>query len=230
VPAFAPRADVAALVQRYAAAAQPVAARAVGRLAAPALKSANEAGEHVLGNLIADAHLAATRAAGAGGAQLALTNPGGVRADLVPAPDGSVSFGQLFSAQPFANMLVVKSFTGRQLRAILEQQFASATNTAENPYILSPSHNVRFAYDLSRPAGQRIVLLTVNGAPVRDDAVYRVASNNFLAGGGDNFTAFRDGTDSAGGMPDVEALEAYIAAAGTLTPPALGRVENRTPK
>jgi 5'-nucleotidase len=127
-------------------------------------------------------------------------------------------------------MLVVKSFTGRQLRAILEQQFASATNTAENPNILSPSHNVRFAYDLSRPAGQRIVLLTVNGQPVRDDAVYRVASNNFLAGGGDNFTAFREGADSAGGLPDVEALEAYVAAAGTLTPPALGRVENRTSK
>jgi 5'-nucleotidase len=230
VPAYQPRPDVAALVARYAAAAAPVSARAVGRLSAPALKAANEAGEHVLGNLIADAHLAASSAAGAGGAQLALTNAGGVRADLVPAPDGSVSFGQLFTAQPFANMLVVKSFTGRQLRAILEQQFASATNTAENPNILSPSHNVRFAYDLSRPAGQRIVLLTVNGQPVRDDAVYRVASNNFLAGGGDNFTAFRDGRDSAGGLPDVEALEAYVAAAGTLTPPALGRVENRTPK
>jgi 5'-nucleotidase len=230
VPAYPPRADVTALVARYAAAAAPVAARAVGRLEAPALKAANEAGEQVLGNLIADAHLAATRAQGAGGAQLALMNSGGVRADLVPAPDGSVSFGQLFAAQPFANMLVVKSFTGRQLRALLEQQFASAANTAEDPNILSPSHNVRFAYDLSRPAGQRMVLLTVNGQPVRDDAVYRVAINNFLGGGGDNFTLFRDGAEPSGGLPDVEALEAYLSAAGTLTPPALGRVENRTPK
>ncbi|HEY0084823.1 MAG TPA: 5'-nucleotidase C-terminal domain-containing protein, partial [Allosphingosinicella sp.] len=82
----------------------------------------------------------------------------------------------------------------------------------------------------SRAAGQRIVLLTVNGAAVRDDAVYRVASNNFLGGGGDNFTVFRDGKDAAGGASDVEALEAYIAAAGTLTVPALGRVENRSPK
>jgi 5'-nucleotidase len=230
VPAYQARADVAALVARYAAAAEPVAARPVGRLSAPALKAENEAGELVLGNLIADAHLAATSAPGTGGAQLALTNRGGVRADLVPAPDGSVSFGQLFTAQPFANTLVVKSYTGRQLRAILEQQFASGSNTVDNPYILSPSHNVRFAYDLSRPAGQRIVVLTVNGQPVRDHAVYRIATNNFLSGGGDNFTAFRDGTDTAGGLPDVEALEAYIAAAGTLTPPALGRVEDRTPK
>src|SRR3712207_7957456 len=90
-------------------------------------------------------------------------NPGGVRADLVPAADGGISFGQLFAAQPFANMMVVKSLTGRQLRAVLEQQFASGSNTPQNPYILSPSHNLRFAYDLSKPEGRRIVLLTVDG-------------------------------------------------------------------
>jgi 5'-nucleotidase len=228
VPGFAPRADVAALVARYAAAAEPVAARPVGRLAAPAVRAANDAGEHVLGNLIADAQLAATSGPGAGNAQIAFMNPGGVRADIVPAADGAVSFGQLFAAQPFANMLVVKSMTGRQVRAVLEQQFASGTNTAQNPYILSPSHNVRFAYDLGRPAGQRIVALTVDGQPVRDDAVYRVAMNSFLASGGDNFTVFREGTEPLGGVPDVDALETYIAARPSLALPALGRVENRT--
>jgi 5'-nucleotidase len=230
VPRYTPEPAVAALVERYSKAAEPIAARAVGRLAAPALKSANDNGESVLGNLIADAQLAATRGASNGNARIALTNSGGVRADLVPAADGGISFGQLFAAQPFANMMVVKSLTGRQLRAVLEQQFASGSNTAASPYILSPSHNLRFAYDLSRPEGQRIVLLTVDGQPVSDEAVYRVATNNFLAGGGDNFTKFREGTEPSGGVQDVDALEAYIAAAGSLTPPALGRVENRTPK
>jgi 5'-nucleotidase len=230
VPRYPAEAAVAALVDRYAKAAEPIAARAVGRLAGPALKSANENGESVLGNLIADAQLAATGGPANGGAQIALMNPGGIRSDLVPAADGGISFGQLFAAQPFANMMVVKGLTGRQLRAVLEQQFASGSNTAANPYILSPSHNLRFAYDLSKPEGQRIVLLTVDGQPVRDESVYRVAMNNFLAGGGDNFTLFRDGMDPAGGVQDVDALEAYIAAAGSLAPPALGRVENRTPK
>lgn len=230
VPRYPAEPAVAALVERYAEAAEPIAARAVGRLAGPALKSANEHGESVLGNLVADAQLAATQSAADGGARIALMNPGGVRADLVPAADGGISFGQLFAAQPFANMMVVKSLTGRQLRSVLEQQFASGSNTAANPYILSPSHNLRFAFDLSKPEGQRVVLLTVDGQPVRDEAIYRVAMNNFLAGGGDNFTAFREGTDSTGGVQDVEALEAYIAAAGSLAPPALGRVENRTPK
>jgi 5'-nucleotidase len=230
VPRYAADPEVAALVDRYAKAAEPISARAVGRLAGPALKAANEHGESVLGNLIADAQLAAARGPGAGGAQIALMNPGGVRADLVPAADGGISFGQLFAAQPFANMLVVKSLTGRQLRAVLEQQFASGSNSVQSPYVLSPSHNVRFAYDLSKPEGQRIVLLTVDGRPVRDDSVYRTAMNNFLAGGGDNFTVFKEGGEPTGGMQDVDALEAYIAAAGNLTPPALGRVENRTPK
>jgi 5'-nucleotidase len=230
VPRYAPEPAVAALVDRYVKAAEPIAARAVGRLAGPALKANNEHGESVLGNLVADAQLAATKGASNGNARVALMNPGGVRADLVPAADGGISFGQLFAAQPFANMMVVKSLTGRQLRAVLEQQFASGSNTAANPYILSPSHNLRFAYDLSKPEGQRIVLLTVDGQPVRDEAAYRVAMNNFLAGGGDNFTVFREGTDSTGGVQDVDALEAYIAAAGSLAPPALGRVENRTPK
>lgn len=230
VPAYPAEPAVAALVDRYVKAAQPIAARAVGRLAGAALKDNDANGESVLGNLIADAQLAATQGASSGNARIALMNPGGIRADLVPGADGGVSFGQLFAAQPFANMLVVKSLTGRQLRALLEQQFASGSNTAQNPYILSPSHNLRFAYDLSKPEGQRIVLLTVDGRPVRDETVYRVAMNSFLASGGDNFTVFREGTDTTGGLQDLDALEAYIAAAGSLTPPALGRIENRTPK
>ena len=226
-PRFPAEPQVAALVARYAAAAAPVAAERVGRLSAPALREANDAGEQVLGNLIADAQLAATSAAAAGGAEIAFMNAGGVRADLVPAADGAISFGQVFAVQPFGNTMMVKSFTGRQIRAILEQQFASGTNTAEKPNYLSPSASLNFAYDLTRPAGQRIVEVRVNGRPLEDGRVYRVAMSNFLASGGDNFTVFRDGTDQIGGISDVDALVAYLSAAGTLAPPAPGRVVKR---
>ena len=221
VPRFAADPKLAALVARYAAAAEPVAARPVGKLASAALKAANEAGESVLGNLIADAQLAATRAAGA---RVALMNPGGIRADLVPGPGGSVSYGQLFAVQPFANLLTVKSFNGRQLRALLEQQFASGANSAEQPNILSPSANLYFSYDLTRPAGARIVEVRIDGRPVREAETYRVATNSFLAGGGDNFTVFREGVAPAGGMIDVDALEAWFRARRSVTPPGLGRV------
>ncbi|QPQ55916.1 bifunctional metallophosphatase/5'-nucleotidase [Allosphingosinicella flava] len=228
-PRFPREPRVAALVDRYAAAVAPVAQRKVGTLAGPALRQANEAGESVLGALIADAHLAATSAPENGGAQIAFSNAGSLRADIVPAEDGSVTYGQLFAAQPFGNTLFVKSFTGRQIRALLEQQFNSGTNTAERPNMLLPSRGFTYGYDLSQPAGQRIIDIRLNGAPLDDAVVYRVAMNSFLATGGDNFTIFRDGGDPVGGPIDVDALERYIVASGRLAPPAANRITRITP-
>ncbi|HEY0414252.1 MAG TPA: bifunctional metallophosphatase/5'-nucleotidase [Allosphingosinicella sp.] len=215
---------IAALVARYAAAAAPLAQRVVGHMTGPALEDDTPSKEQVLGDLIADAHLAATRAAAAGGAQLAFTNGSGVRTDIEPGPDGRVTYGQIFAAQPFGNSLVVKTMTGRQIRQVLEQQFASRSNTPQHPSILLPSANVRFAYDLSRPAGERIVELTIDGAPVREETAYRVTMNSFLATGGDNFSVFAEGTDPVGGPQDIDALEAYFAASPTLVPPVPDRI------
>lgn len=226
---FAPDPDIAALVARYAEAALPISARIVGRLQGPAREEEVASGESVLGDLIADAHLAATRAPENGGAQIAFTNQTSVRDDVLPAADGSVTFGQLFTAQPFGNNLVVKSFTGRQLRALLEQQFASGANTVESPIMLLPSRGLTYAYDLTRPEGQRILELSLDGAPIRDEAQYRVAMNSFLATGGDNFTLFREGTEASGGPLDVEALERYIAERSPLAPPAADRIRRLSP-
>lgn len=228
-PRFTPDPEVAALIERYSAAAAPLAGRTVGRLGAPALKEETPSGESVLGDLIADAHLAETRAAENGGAQIAFTNQTSVRADLVPAADGAVTFGQLFTAQPFGNNLIVKSFTGRQLRALLEQQFASGTNTTERPIMLLPSRGLTYSYDLRRPEGRRILDLKLDGAPIEDARTYRVTMNSFLAAGGDNFTLFREGADQYGGRLDLEALEAYIAASSPLTPPAADRIRRISP-
>ena len=230
VSGFPPDPAVAALVDRYAAAIAPVAARVIGRLTGPASRERVESGESVLGDLIADAHLAATRAPDAGGAQIAFTNQTSVRADIIPAADGSVTFGQLFTAQPFGNNLVVKSFTGRELRAILEQQWASGTNTVTAPTMLTPSRGLTYSYDLRRPEGQRILDLRLNGQPLGDETLYRIAFNSFLASGGDNFTLFRGGRDMVGGPLDIDAIERYIAANSPLTPPAADRIRRLSPR
>jgi 5'-nucleotidase len=218
-PVFPPDPAVQALVARYAAAAAPIIARPIGRLAGPALKEDNDAGESVAGDLIADAFLAATSAPDAGNAVLAFTNQTSVRTDLIPAGDGTVTFGQLFAVQPFGNNLVVMTMTGRQIRAVLEQQFASGPNTVASPIMLQPSRGFSYSYDLRRPEGQRVQDMRLNGAPISDDASYRVTTNSFLAAGGDSFTVFRQGTNPAGGMQDVDALERYIAAMGPTPPP-----------
>jgi 5'-nucleotidase len=221
---------VAALIDRYAAAAAPLAARVLGRFTGPALRERSPSGETVAGNLIADAQLAATSAANAGGAQIAFMNGSGVRADIVPLADGSVTYGHIYAAQPFGNNLVVKTFTGRQVRMLLEQQFASGWNSVERPNMLMPSRGLTYAYDLSRPEGRRILDLKLNGRPIADAATYRVTMNSFLATGGDNFTVFREGTNQVGGPTDLDALERYIASASPLAPPAADRIANRTPR
>lgn len=218
-PVFPADPAVQALVARYAAAAAPIIARPIGHLAGSAMKQENDAGESSGGDLIADAFLTATNSPGTGNAQLAFTNQTSVRTDIIPAADGSVTFGQLFAMQPFGNNLVVLTMTGRQLRAALEQQFASGPNTVDSPIMLQPSRSFTYSYDLRQPEGQRIQDMRLNGAPMSDDTSYRVTINSFLASGGDSFTTFRQGTNPTGGVQDVDALESYIAAMGPNPPP-----------
>ena len=225
VPAFAPDPATKALVDRYVAAARPEASRIVGRLSGIAERKADADRESSAGNFIADAQLAAARGAGA---QIAFINSGGVRADLTPAADGAITFGDLFAMQPFGNSIVVKTLTGAQLKTLLEQQFASGTNTVASPNMLLPSHGFAFDYDLKRPAGQRIVRLALDGRAIDPAATYRVAVNNFMASGGDNFTVLIDGTDATDAGTDVDALEAYLRTGATV--PATDRIRDVTPK
>lgn len=219
LPIFPADPRVQALVTRYVAAAAPVAQRVVGRIGAQLLRQRNASGETQLGNLVADAQAAATQA------DIAFMNSGGLRADLVPADGGDVTFGQLYAVQPFGNVLQIKQLTGAQIRAVLEQQFDSGSNTVARPNMLQVSRGFAYSYDLGRPAGHRIVTMTLNGAPIEDARLYRVGISNFLATGGDNFTGFQSGRDvTGGGQDDVVALEAYVARGGVIAPPALGRI------
>lgn len=222
-PTYPAEPAVGALVARYVAAAEPIAKRVVGRLSGPAPRERNASGEAVLGDLVADSQLAATRA------DIAFMNSYGLRADLVPAADGSVTYGQLCAVLPFGNVVQVKGLTGRQLCAVLEQQFDSGSNTVAAPNMLAGSRGFTYAYDLRRPAGERVRDLRLNGQPIVDDRVYRVALSNFLATGGDNFTVFASGTDLGGGPGDIDALETYVAAGTSLTPPIPDRITRLDP-
>ncbi|HET7816011.1 MAG TPA: bifunctional metallophosphatase/5'-nucleotidase [Sphingomicrobium sp.] len=224
-PRFAADPATKALVDRYAAAAAPEAARAVGKLAGPVTRTETQDREQTAGNLVADAQLAASRGHGA---QIAFINSGGVRTDLVPAADGSVTYGQIFAMQPFGNNLVVKMLTGAQLKALLEQQFASGTNTAQKPNMLLASKGFFFAYDLSRPAGDRIVDMRLSGRRIDPTAPYRITVNNFLASGGDNFTVLAAAGGAVDAGLDLDALEAWLKQGARI--PDLGRIDDRTPR
>lgn len=208
----APRADIAAYVARYAEAAKGAESRPVGKLSGAATKDGIE---HALGNIIADSQLAATRNAGA---QIALMNSGGIRGDLVPDADGTLTFGQIYTVQPFGNTLITKSFTGAQLLALLRSQFREDGAT-----IFSGSQG--FRQTLARDGDSyRFVSATLNGQPIEPAATYRVTMNSFLATGGDGFEIFAQGTDAVTGPVDLDATEAYLDGEGVRALPATDRI------
>ncbi|UZJ30088.1 bifunctional metallophosphatase/5'-nucleotidase [Streptomyces endophytica] len=226
-------ADMTSLIGRWNKLAAPVAARPVGHIAADIAGRGAEAPESPLGDVIADAQLEATKAADKGGAQLALMNPGGIRSDLAyqasgPEGDGVVTYGEAFTVQPFTNMMNVVDLTGAQLLTALQQQ-VSGPNEA-SPKILQISDGLTYTLDMTKKGADRVVKDSVklNGAALDPAKTYRVAMNEFLAGGGDGFPAFKDAKNKYVGPSDLDAFTAYLtahsSASSPLTPPAANRI------
>ena len=202
---------VAAYLASVKERSRAVLARPLGKLGqASVARKASEAGESPLGNLIADAVLAATRAQGA---QIGFMNNGGIRKDLETSDAAlTTNFGHAQAVLPFGNTLVVMDLSGAQLRRLLEQQWQRPG--ASGATILQVSQGLSYTWDAARPSGQRLVpgSLKFNGAPVDDNKTYRVVANNFLAEGGDNFPEFAKGTNRLDTqIVDLDALSAYIA-------------------
>ena len=228
-PVQVPDGRVLGLVQRYQEASGPLAQRPAGLLGGAVRRQQAPSLESPLGNLVADAQLAAARAAGHGGRLVSFMNPGGLRADLVPDGAGHITYGQLFSVQPFGNHVVVATMTGAQVREVLEQQFASGTNTPQSPRVLSVSEGFRYRYDLRRPAGQRVDSMQWQGVPVLPDDSVEVVMSSYLAGGGDNFTALTQGRNVRVLGQDLDVLEAYVGGGQRLAVPATHRIERVSP-
>jgi 5'-nucleotidase len=222
-----------AIVDKYNAIAAPIANRIVGQNTATLDRAVapGGSGETALGDVIADAQLASTAPTDFGGAVVAFMNPGGIRADLPFASseagegDGNVTYGELFSVQPFGNTMVVKTMTGDMIYRLLEQQqFGSPGGVPVR--ILQVSDGFTYSYDSSRPAGSRVIdgSVKIDGVPVDKAAPYRVAMNNFLADGGDGFSVFREGTDQLGGAVDLDALVNYFMANSPVAPGPKNRI------
>jgi 5'-nucleotidase len=218
-----PDPTVAALVDEAKTKSAPIANRAVGSITADIVRAQNPAGESPLGNVTADAQLAGSQSSNA---VIAMTNPGGIRADLTfPSSNagegnGVVTYGEAFTVQPFGNVMQTITLTGTQLKNVLEQQWLVNGPTR----MLQVSSSLNYTWTASAPIGSRVSGITVNGTPVDPNAGYRVAINNFLSTGGDLFSEFTKGTDLVGGAVDLDAFTAYLTANPNLAPPATGRI------
>lgn len=212
-----------ALLEAYDRLAAPIANRAAGSVTETLSRTPSETGESVLGDIVADAQLAATSSEPNGGAVIAFTNPGGVRTDITHREDGAVTYADIFASQPFRNQLVTMTLTGKQLKDMLEQQWADP----KRPRPLQVSRGFAYAWDASKPDGERIIAakMSLDGKPIAPAASYRVTVNNYLAEGGDGFTVFKDGTAQQFGIYDVDALYAYFKANSPVGPAAGKRIE-----
>jgi 5'-nucleotidase len=226
-----------AILDKYTELSAPLANRVVGSIAAD-IRSArdnpsgqNAAGEQPMGDVIADAMLEATSPTDFGGAVAAFMNSGGVRGGLLfdqisgGEQPGQVTYSEAFTVQPFGNTLVVKTCTGQQIYDVLNQQFNNPA--AGSNRIMLPSANVH--YQWTTAGGPQIVDGSVSfdggATAISKTASYRVAVNNFMADGGDNYTVFRECTEPLGGEVDLDAFTRYLGAHSPLAVPTLNRIE-----
>jgi 5'-nucleotidase len=214
--------DLRELIDKYTVLSAPLANQVIGTISAPISRTASLNGESALGDVIADAQLAATSSPATGNAVVAFMNPGGIRADLLTA--GPVTYGEAFAVQPFGNSLVTMTLTGAHIDTLLEQQFDNPG--AGQMRVLQVSDGLTYTWDASAPTGAKVDAATINidGVVVDPAASYRVTVNSFLAEGGDNFFILTHGTDRLGGEVDLDALVTYFGANSPIDPGPQNRI------
>jgi 5'-nucleotidase len=221
LPTYGKEANVDKIVTQYQQASQVEVLKVIGTLPGSLIRRMSPSGESVLGNFIADAQWHSTAPKERGGADFALMNPGGVRADLlIPPEGGTVNFGQLFKVQPFGNTLVVKRMTGQQVKDLLESQY----NNLERPKVLFPSQSLKYSVNVKQVKGERVSNIQIHQKAINLTQAYHVTMNSFMASGGDGFVQFNQAPTVAGGELDVDALAEYVRSQKQILPPEMNRI------
>jgi 2',3'-cyclic-nucleotide 2'-phosphodiesterase (5'-nucleotidase family) len=167
-----------------------------------------------LGNLIADS-LRATFP----NADIGFANGGGIRN---PIDQGDVTLGNVIEVHPFGNTIVTFDLTGAQVVEALENAVSRVEDVSGRFLQVS---GMSYVWDPAQDPGSRVVSVEVGGAPIDMGASYTVATNNFIAGGGDGFEVFTLGQNFFDSQQlDADVLAAYIIDQGTVAPQVEGRI------
>lgn len=213
-----------ALIDSYRKLALPLMTRVVGRITETLVvrPAAGGTGESILGDIVADSMRAAAAQTVGEPIDIAFMNTPGLRGALTFKDDGAITYADIFAVQPFNNTLVVMTLTGRDIQAVLDQQFDGIGDVA----LLQVSEGFSYAWRTAADGKRSVVpgSITVNGKPLDPAARYRIVTNNYLAEGGDFFTAFKAGTDEKIGGSDSAALEDWFKAHSPIGPPTLNRI------
>lgn len=217
---YAPKPDVAAKVASLEAQLSEELDVVIGKTATEldSRRPTVRGGEAAIGNLIADAMRAAVDA------DIGLTNGGGIRADRIYQPGTDITRRAVLEELPFGNRTVLLEVTGAQLKQALENAYGQIDARAGRFAHVS---GMSVVVGRSAPQGERVSKIRVGEAPVDPDATYLLATNNFVADGGDGYAVFQDAKviiDAAAGSLMASDVMAYIEAAGTIAPEVEGRI------
>jgi 2',3'-cyclic-nucleotide 2'-phosphodiesterase (5'-nucleotidase family) len=175
-------------------------------------------GETAIGNLIADAMREAVDA------DVAITNGGGIRADREYPAGHRLTRGDIFAELPFGNRTVKLSLTGAQIRAALENGLSQVESSGGRFPQIS---GMTVEADVSQPAGSRVKSVTIGGEPLDDGRTYTLATNDFMANGGDGYVVFREAEqliDPSDATLMASQVIDYVAGRGTVAPRVEGRL------
>lgn len=174
--------------------------------------------EAAIGNLIADAMRDAV------GAQIAITNGGGIRADKEYAAGSEITRKDILTELPFGNVTVLTEVTGQQVWDGLENGFSKIEDGAGRFPQVS---GMKVVADKAKPAGSRVVSVEIDGKPLDPKATYTLATNDYMLTGGDGYTSFAGGkvtVDARGGKLIANDVMVLVKKLGTVTSKVEGRI------
>lgn len=207
----APSANIKAIVDEANGIVKQVTEQKIGTAAEASdiTREVNEFKESPVGNLVTTAQMAIAKKSGYD-VDFAMTNNGGIRADLKVQPDGTVTWGAAQAVQPFGNILQVVEMTGEQIYTALNQQYDE-----EEKYFLQMS-GLKYVYtkaDDTTPnqAFKVAKAFKSDGTPIDPKATYKVLINDFLFGGGDGFSIFKEARLIGAIDPDTEVFVGYLS-------------------
>ncbi len=217
----APDQRIAKLVAGYQAALSGSLSQRVGRTASglDSRAATIRMREAALGNLIADAMRLAV------GAEIGLTNGGGIRGDRTYPAGSWLSRGDLLGELPFGNVTVKLAISGADLRAALEN---AVSRIGEMAGRFAQISGMSFSYDPAGVPGRRVLTVSVGGKGLEPARIYSLATNDYLARGGDGYASLKRARrliDASDGRLMASQVIDYIAARGTVAPRVEGRIQ-----
>jgi 2',3'-cyclic-nucleotide 2'-phosphodiesterase (5'-nucleotidase family) len=182
-------------------------------------KTSVRTGETAIGNLIADAQRAAV------GADIAMANGGGIRGNKVYDAGSELTRRDILTELPFGNLNILIEIDGATIKAALENGVSQIEKTAGRfPQISGMS----FTFDASKPAGERTSNIMIGDAPLDMAKKYKMATNDYAAGGGDGYKMLKKAKVLVGGLSAkllANDVMAYIRKQGTVSPKIEGRIK-----